>query len=258
MDPKGYVAEIDEANVRRNKKNILPQLADVEFDPAASTPDGQSGHRLVWNKERSPTVEDHRGSGPRNSRARSSSSPRCATPSAPHDEPGSTSVAVHHEQFNAALNVGSTGRFRPGQAGEGQPYKEDLINEPGLGRPSAGPATSSRSTPRMATSGFRQFLRPGAPWPTTCSWCRRRQQENAETLMDYYYRPDVAAQVAAYVNYICPVQGRRRRWRRSTRHWPRAMDLPSEATLNAQVFRPLTPPGAGRVRRRLRPSVIQG
>jgi spermidine/putrescine transport system substrate-binding protein len=30
---------------------------------------------------------------------------------------------------------------------------------------------------------------------------------NAEKLFDYYYRPDVAAQVAAYVNYICPVDG---------------------------------------------------
>ena len=25
--------------------------------------------------------------------------------------------------------------------------------------------------------------------------------------MNYYYDPEVAAQVAAYVNYICPVQG---------------------------------------------------
>ncbi|HET6626154.1 MAG TPA: spermidine/putrescine ABC transporter substrate-binding protein [Nocardioidaceae bacterium] len=30
---------------------------------------------------------------------------------------------------------------------------------------------------------------------------------NAETLMDYYYQPEVAAQVAAWVNYICPVKG---------------------------------------------------
>jgi spermidine/putrescine transport system substrate-binding protein len=30
---------------------------------------------------------------------------------------------------------------------------------------------------------------------------------NAEKLMDYYYDPGVAAELAAYVNYICPVQG---------------------------------------------------
>jgi spermidine/putrescine transport system substrate-binding protein len=30
---------------------------------------------------------------------------------------------------------------------------------------------------------------------------------NAEKLMDYYYDPKVAAELAAYVNYICPVRG---------------------------------------------------
>jgi spermidine/putrescine transport system substrate-binding protein len=30
---------------------------------------------------------------------------------------------------------------------------------------------------------------------------------NAETLMNYYYEPAVAAELAAYVNYICPVDG---------------------------------------------------
>jgi spermidine/putrescine transport system substrate-binding protein len=30
---------------------------------------------------------------------------------------------------------------------------------------------------------------------------------NAETLMNYYYQPEVAAQLAAWVNYICPVEG---------------------------------------------------
>jgi spermidine/putrescine transport system substrate-binding protein len=32
-------------------------------------------------------------------------------------------------------------------------------------------------------------------------------KKNAETLMNYYYDPTVAATVAAYVNYICPVEG---------------------------------------------------
>ncbi|HEX5562614.1 MAG TPA: spermidine/putrescine ABC transporter substrate-binding protein [Nocardioidaceae bacterium] len=32
---------------------------------------------------------------------------------------------------------------------------------------------------------------------------------NAEKLMNYYYQPEVAAEVAAWVNYICPVQGAR-------------------------------------------------
>ena len=32
-------------------------------------------------------------------------------------------------------------------------------------------------------------------------------RSNAEKLMDYYYDPAVAAQVAAWVNYVCPVEG---------------------------------------------------
>ncbi len=34
-----------------------------------------------------------------------------------------------------------------------------------------------------------------------------KHRANAEMLMDYYYQPEVAAAVADYVNYICPVKG---------------------------------------------------
>ncbi|MGB3444106.1 MAG: spermidine/putrescine ABC transporter substrate-binding protein [Actinophytocola sp.] len=36
---------------------------------------------------------------------------------------------------------------------------------------------------------------------------RATHQANAEALMNYYYEPEVAAELAAYVNYICPVKG---------------------------------------------------
>ncbi|MDX2406645.1 spermidine/putrescine ABC transporter substrate-binding protein [Streptomyces microflavus] len=34
-----------------------------------------------------------------------------------------------------------------------------------------------------------------------------RHKSNAEKLIDYYYEPPVAAQLAAYINYVCPVDG---------------------------------------------------
>ncbi len=34
-----------------------------------------------------------------------------------------------------------------------------------------------------------------------------RHRKNAHRLIDYYYDPKVAAEVAAYVNYVCPVEG---------------------------------------------------
>jgi spermidine/putrescine transport system substrate-binding protein len=38
---------------------------------------------------------------------------------------------------------------------------------------------------------------------------KAEHKANAESLMDYYYDPEVAATVAAWVNYICPVEGAR-------------------------------------------------
>ena len=36
---------------------------------------------------------------------------------------------------------------------------------------------------------------------------KAEHKANAEALMDYYYQPEVAARLAAWVNYICPVDG---------------------------------------------------
>ncbi|MER6309619.1 polyamine ABC transporter substrate-binding protein [Streptomyces sp. NPDC001739] len=36
---------------------------------------------------------------------------------------------------------------------------------------------------------------------------KARHKENAERLIDYFYEPKVAAQLAAYINYVCPVDG---------------------------------------------------
>lgn len=42
---------------------------------------------------------------------------------------------------------------------------------------------------------------------TTALFHLPQKQENAETVINNYYDPAVAAQVAAFVNYICPVVG---------------------------------------------------
>ncbi|MBT2409150.1 spermidine/putrescine ABC transporter substrate-binding protein [Streptomyces sp. ISL-12] len=36
---------------------------------------------------------------------------------------------------------------------------------------------------------------------------RARHKTNAERLIDYYYEPQAAAELAAYINYVCPVDG---------------------------------------------------
>jgi spermidine/putrescine transport system substrate-binding protein len=68
-------------------------------------------------------------------------------------------------------------------------------------------------------------------------------KENAETLMNYYYEPSVAAEVAAYVNYICPVEGAQEAMEKidpslaeNTSIFPTAEDL-----AKVHQFRSLTP-----------------
>lgn len=36
---------------------------------------------------------------------------------------------------------------------------------------------------------------------------KARHKTNAERLIDYYYEPAAAAELAAYINYVCPVDG---------------------------------------------------
>jgi spermidine/putrescine transport system substrate-binding protein len=66
---------------------------------------------------------------------------------------------------------------------------------------------------------------------------------NAEAVLDYYYDPEVAAQVAAWVNYITPVQGAQEAMAAIDPELAEnPMIFPDEATLaSAHVFRTLTP-----------------
>ena len=66
---------------------------------------------------------------------------------------------------------------------------------------------------------------------------------NAEKLIDFYYDPEIAAQVAAYVQYICPVVGAQDAMKKID---PSLVDspliFPTEQDLaNVKVFRDLTP-----------------
>lgn len=69
-----------------------------------------------------------------------------------------------------------------------------------------------------------------------------RHRANAEALIDHYYRPREAAELAAYVNYICPVTGAREVLRKDD---PRLADDPlvfpgAEMIEKGKNFRPLS------------------
>jgi spermidine/putrescine transport system substrate-binding protein len=67
---------------------------------------------------------------------------------------------------------------------------------------------------------------------------RATHQGNAEELMNYYYEPAVAAELAAYVNYICPVVGAQDEMANIDPELAEnELIFPSESTLsNATVF----------------------
>ncbi|MDA9786996.1 extracellular solute-binding protein, partial [Pontimonas sp.] len=52
------------------------------------------------------------------------------------------------------------------------------------------------------------------------------RKTNAETLMNYYYEPEVAAEVAAWVNYVTPVKGA----------YEAAMEIDPELAENKMIF----------------------
>ena len=66
---------------------------------------------------------------------------------------------------------------------------------------------------------------------------------NAEKLINYYYEPAVAAEVAAYVNYVCPVKGAQAEMEKIDPELAQSEFIfPSEAMMaNLSVFRALTP-----------------
>lgn len=70
-----------------------------------------------------------------------------------------------------------------------------------------------------------------------------QHKKNAELIMNYYYDPMVAAEVAAYVNYICPVEGAQAAMEQiDPALATNEFIFPTEATLDrTYVFMELTP-----------------
>jgi len=209
----GYAQEFDEANIP-NKANILPSLAEIDFDPGRkSSLTWQSGFAgIAWNTAQVPgglrTVSDLWR-------------PELKGRVEVLDEMRDTIGLIMMEQgvdiagdwgsseFTAAVEVLAE-QVRSGQIRQvrGNSYKEDLISGDALAVIGwSGDLTQIN----FENDGQWQFAIPeagGTLWSDNMLIpVGSPHKGNAEKLMDYYYDPEVAAQVAAYVNYICPVQG---------------------------------------------------
>ncbi|GAA5039193.1 PotD/PotF family extracellular solute-binding protein [Microbacterium fluvii] len=245
----GYTQAFDKANLPNATANLTASLQNPDFDKGrANSLPWQSGFAgLAWNKEKLPqglkSVEDLWAPDLKG---------RVGVLSEMRDTMGvimlSQGVDISGSwgdtEFDNALAVFeeqvSSGQIRNIK---GNSYADDLKNEDTL----AAIVWSGDITAINAEVGDKfGFALPdsgGTLWsdnfmiPVGSS-----QKANAEKLIDYYYEPEVAATVAAWVNYITPVEGAREAMEQID---PSMVDnqliFPDEDTLSqAHIFRALS------------------
>jgi len=211
----GYTQELDHANIP-NAANLLQTLKDVDFDPGRKNSlTWQSGFAgIAWNKEAVPgglkTVSDL---------WKPELKGRVEVLDEMRDTMGlmmlENGVDISRDwsadEFSNALDD-LTKQISDGQIRQvkGNSYKEDLISGDAL----AVICWSGDITQLNFENGDKwEFALPdagGTLWSDNLMVpIGAPHKANAEALMDFYYDPENAATVAAYVNYICPVQGAR-------------------------------------------------
>ncbi|TFD65768.1 ABC transporter substrate-binding protein [Cryobacterium ruanii] len=243
----GYTQELDHANIP-NLANLLPSLQDVDFDPgrAMSVPWQGGFAGLAWNKEKYPqglaSVEDL-WAPELKGRVGVLSEMRDTMGLIMLDQGVDISGTWGAEEFTAAIDEFkkqvSDGQIRNIK---GNSYKEDLANEDTL----AAIVWSGDIVQLNAENGDKWgFVVPekgGTLWNDNFVVpIGSPGKKNVEKLINYYYDPAVAAEVAAYVNYITPVVGAKEAMMAIDPTLAEdSLIFPDDATLaNAYVFRGL-------------------
>jgi spermidine/putrescine transport system substrate-binding protein len=246
---QGLVQKFDPASIP-NKKNILPALANVSFDPGRQySLTWQSGFAgLAYNKKKVKqpvrTVEDLWRPDLKG-RVEVLSEWRDTLGLIMRSQGTNIDKAFTQEQFDKALEVLQT-QLGNGQIRQvkGNSYKEDLVSGDAL----AVIGWSGDIYQLNNESGDQwEFVLPesgGTLWSDNLMIpIGSPHKKNAETLIDYYYDPKVAAEVAAYVTYVCPVQGAQEEMQKIDKDLAASpLIFPSEADLaKVQVFTTLAP-----------------
>jgi spermidine/putrescine transport system substrate-binding protein len=245
---QGYTQELNHTNIP-NIANLLPSLRDVGFDPGRKNSlTWQSGYAgIAWNKEAVPgglrTVNDL---------WKPELKGRVEVLDEWRDTVGlimmqngiDISGDWSADDFDAALTVLDE-QIASGQIRQvkGNSYKEDLVSGDAL----AVICWSGDITQLNFENDDKwEFAIPeagGTLWSDNMMVpIGSPRKTNAEKLMNYYYEPEVAATVAAYVNFICPVEGAREAMEKID---PTLVDNPlifptAEDLARTKVFRTLT------------------
>ena len=231
----GFVQELNEANVP-NKVNVVESLANPDWDPGRkkSLPWQGGFAGLAYNVDKVGeirTVEDLWAPELKG---------RVVVLSEMRDTIGilmmANGVDISSDwganEFNKALDV-LREQVEAGQIRNvrGNSYTEDLVNEDAL----VAIGWSGDITLINYENGYDDgekwkfvFPESGATiWNDTMVVpIGSPRKANAEALMNYYYEPEVAAEVAAWVNYVTPVKGA----------YEAAMDIDPDLAENKLIF----------------------
>jgi spermidine/putrescine transport system substrate-binding protein len=244
----GYTQELDKTKIP-NASNLLASLQNVSFDPGRKNSlTWQSGFGgLAWSTSAVPgglhSVDDLWDPA---------LAGRVEVLSEMRDTVGlimlSQGVDVSGDwgdnEFNAALDVLDT-QIKSGQIRQvkGNSYAEDLVSGDALAVIGWSGDITVLNFENGANWDFALPDAGGTLWSDNLMIpIGSPHKSNAEELINYYYDPEVAAQVAAYVNYICPVEGAKQAMEAID---PTLVDnpliFPDDATLaKSHVFRALS------------------
>ena len=245
----GYVQELDDANIP-NKKNLAPALLNPDFDPGRkrSLPWQNGFAGIAWDTEAFPkgleSVDDL---------WKPELKGKVTVLSEMRDTMGlillSQGVDISGadwgaDEFAAAIEVLEENVTSGQILGiKGNEYLEDFAS----GNAIAGIVWSGDITAANLEAGYEKFKfalpsAGGTLWGDTFVVpMGSPRKANAEKLMNYYYEPEVAAEVAAWVNFITPVVGAQEV---AAELYPDIADdqliFPNEETLSkAHIFRSL-------------------
>jgi spermidine/putrescine transport system substrate-binding protein len=221
---EGLVQKLDLAQIP-NAKNILPTLQNVGFDPGRNySLTWQTGYTGIgYNK---PELEKLGIPAPKTLADlwQPKLKNRVTVLSEMRDTIGVIMIAQGKkpesftaDDFNNALSVLEK-QLNDGQIRQvaGQSYLQQLVSKDALAVICWSGDISQANTDYLAKhpdvkEGPFEFTIPedgGMLWSDNLMIpIGSPHKQNAELLFNYYYDPKVAAKVAAYVNYVCPVQG---------------------------------------------------
>ncbi|GAB3606866.1 spermidine/putrescine ABC transporter substrate-binding protein [Conyzicola nivalis] len=209
----GYTQELDHANIP-NIGNLIASLQNPDFDEGRtmSLPWQGGFAGICWNKEKLPN-----GLKSVNDLWNPELKGRVGVLSEMRDTIGlimlqegvDISGDFSDDDFSTGIDIFRE-QVESGQIRnvKGNSYLEDLTNEDTL----AAIVWSGDITVINAEAGDKwEFAIPeagGTIWNDNFVVpIGSTRKANAEALMNYYYEPEVAAEVAAWVNYITPVEG---------------------------------------------------